>query len=296
MSITGLVIDERSRDIGNFLVGRLLPFREKRMVGPFIFLDHIGPAELGPGRYLDVDQHPHIGLSTLTYLLEGDIVHRDSLGIVQRISPGSVNLMTAGRGVTHTERTPEDLREETYALEGYQIWLALPREQEEMEPQFHHSPQSDLPSWKEAGASFTLIVGQGFGRTSPVPVFSHLFMVEVASKEAFALDVSGRLEGEIGILISEGSVTACDTTIEKGQMLVSKSLDTCHIGVNKETRVFLFGGTPFPEKRFIDWNFVSHSKDRLKKAKDDWMNGQFSSVPGDHTFVPYPTRKGKLMG
>jgi redox-sensitive bicupin YhaK (pirin superfamily) len=292
MSITTLVIDERSRDIGNFLVGRILPFYQKRMVGPFIFLDHMGPSELRPGHYLDVDQHPHIGLSTLTYLLEGDIVHRDSLGTVQRISPGAVNVMTAGRGVTHTERTPEELRKDTCVLNGYQIWLALPREQEDMEPQFHHSPQSALPSWNEAGASFTLIVGEGFGKTSPVPVFSHLFMVKVAGTDAFDLDISGRVEGEIGILISKGSVTTCDTRIEQGQLLVSTSQDTCHIAVNKETTIFLFGGTPFPEERFIDWNFVSHSRDTLKKAKNDWMNRRFPSVPGDHTFVPYPNFKG----
>jgi redox-sensitive bicupin YhaK (pirin superfamily) len=288
MSITQLVIAERSRDIGNFLVGRILPFRQKRMVGPFIFLDHMGPSEVGPGHYLDVDQHPHIGLSTITYLLEGEIVHRDSLGTVQRISPGSVNVMTAGRGVTHTERTPEDLRKDTYVLHGYQIWLALPRELGEMEPQFHHSPQAGLPSWEKAGASFTLIVGEGFGKKSPVPVFSHLFMVKVVSQDAFDLDISGRLEGEVGILVSKGSVMASDTAIEHGQMLVSKSQDICQIAVSKATTLFLLGGTPFSEEPFIDWNFVSHSKDTLKQAKEDWMNRRFPRVPEDHTFVPYP--------
>jgi redox-sensitive bicupin YhaK (pirin superfamily) len=288
MPITTFVINERNRDIGNFSVGRILPFRKKKMVGPFIFLDHMGPSKVGPGHYLDVDQHPHIGLSTLTYLLEGEIVHRDSLGSVQHISPGSVNLMTAGKGVTHTERTPEDLRNQTHVLHGYQIWLALPRKQEDMEPQFHHSPQADLPSWEEAGASFTLIVGEGFGKKSPVPVFSHMFMVKVTCKGAVDLDISGRLEGEIGILISTGSVTISDTTIAQDQMLVSASQDIHNIALSKETTLFLFGGTSFPEERFIDWNFVSHSKDALKKAKDDWMNGRFPRVPGDRTFVPYP--------
>ncbi len=143
MSIKNLVIPERSRDIGDFLVGRFLPFRQKRTVGPFIFLDRMGPSKLGPEHYLNVNQHPHIGLSTLTYLLEGEIVHRDNLGTVQRISPGSVNLLTAGRGVTHTERTPEDMRTKTFILNGYQIWIALPREQEDMEPRFHHSNHAD---------------------------------------------------------------------------------------------------------------------------------------------------------
>ena len=150
MSNIGMIIEERSRDIGDFLVGRLIPFRKKRMIGPFIFIDHMGPTKLGPNKYMDVDQHPHTGLSTLTFMLEGEIMHEDSLGTKQRIKPGSVNWMTAGKGVTHTERTPEDLRNgNTFVAHGYQIWVALPKELEDMAPEFHHIEEKDIPRWTD---------------------------------------------------------------------------------------------------------------------------------------------------
>ena len=180
MSNIGMIIEERSRDIGDFLVGRLLPFRKKRMIGPFIFIDHMGPTRLGPKKYMDVDQHPHIGLSTLTFMLEGELMHEDSLGTQQLIRPGSVNWMTAGKGVSHTERTPEHLRNgKTFTAHGYQIWVALPKHLEDMEPEFHHIEATDLPKWKEGDAEFTLVAGEGYGRRSPVPVHSPLFMVEI---------------------------------------------------------------------------------------------------------------------
>src|SRR5690606_16571634 len=154
MSNIGLIIEERTRDIGDFLVGRLLPFRKKRMVGPFIFIDHMGPEILGNGKYMDVGRHPHIGLSTLTFLLEGEIMHKDSIGTEQRIAPGSVNWMVAGRGVTHTERTPQDLRDKTFTVHGYQIWVALPKNQEDIDPEFYHFDASELPQWQDGSASF----------------------------------------------------------------------------------------------------------------------------------------------
>ncbi|MEE4312414.1 MAG: pirin family protein [candidate division KSB1 bacterium] len=291
MSITHLIIDERSRDIGDFLVGRFLPFREKRMVGPFIFLDHMGPSQLGKGRYLDVDQHPHIGLSTLTYLLEGEIEHRDSLGTVQRITPGDVNLMNAGSGVTHTERTPQELRQHRSVVHGYQIWLALPLENEDVAPQFHHVAGADLPEWNEGDASFKLIVGEAFGRKSPVPVCSHMFMMEIDCPEAFTLDVSDGLHGEIGIMVTEGLVRVCDSSVAKGRMLVTGSEDTCQVEVSGGSKIFLLGGEPFPEERYIDWNFVSHSKKKLQTAKEDWLAWRFPVVPGDASYVPYPNKK-----
>jgi redox-sensitive bicupin YhaK (pirin superfamily) len=258
------------------------------MVGPFIFIDHMGPSEMHPGKYLDVDQHPHIGLSTLTYLLDGEIEHRDSLGSVQRITPGSVNLMTAGKGVTHTERIPEELREETFTINGYQIWLALPKDSEEMDPQFHHIESEKIPYWNISGVSFRLIVGEGFGKKSPVPVLSEMFMIEVRCDGAYDLDLTGQIKGEIGILVSEGSVETFGNKIEAGQMLVSKTEDTCSLKINDKSLVFLFGGEPFPEKRYIDWNFVSSDRDRLKEAREDWKNRRFPKVPGDDTYVPVP--------
>ena len=290
MSNTGLIIEERSRDIGDFLVGRLIPFRKKRMVGPFIFIDHMGPAQVGPGKYMDVDQHPHIGLSTLTYLLEGEMMHADSIGTVQRISPGSVNWMTAGSGVTHTERTPEDLRDgETRPMHGFQIWVALPKALENVDPSFTHIPQEELPAWKDGTLNLTLVAGEGFGRQSPVPVHSPLFMLEVKSEEAQTFKIEGELKGEIGICIVSGYIQACEERIEAGRMLVAKEEDACSIVVGEHTHLLIFGGEPFPEERFIYWNFVATSKERIEEAKQEWRDWQFPQVPNDETYVPLPS-------
>lgn len=289
MSNTDLIIEERSRDIGDFLVGRLIPFRKKRMVGPFIFIDHMGPEKLGPEKYMDVDQHPHIGLATLTYLLEGEIMHEDSIGTAQRIRPGSVNLMVAGKGVTHTERTPDDLRGgHEYTMHGYQIWIALPKNLENMEPEFYHISKDELPSWEEDGAAFTLVAGEGFGRQSPVPSYSDLFMVSVRAEEDFSLDVAGNLKGEIGICIVEGGVDACGQQVEAGNMLVSKLEGQCALKVRKGSHLLLFGGEPFEEERHIYWNFVSSQKETIEKAKENWREKRFPKVKGDETYVPLP--------
>ena len=289
MSNTDLIIEERSRDIGDFLVGRLIPFRKKRMVGPFIFIDHMGPSEVGAGKYMDIDQHPHIGLSTLTYLFEGEIHHRDSIGSDQIIKPGSVNWMTAGSGVTHTERTPDHRRGgETFQIHGYQIWVALPRDKEEIAPSFHHIPEESLPSWQENGASFRLVAGEGYGKKSPLPVHSPLFMVEIRTREDYLLDIKGQLSGEIGICIVNGEVTACDQTIGTGNMLVSKTDDACTLQIKKNSLILLFGGEPFPEERHIFWNFVSASKERIEQAKEDWKERKFPKVANDASYVPLP--------
>lgn len=289
MSNKGLIIEERSRDIGDFLVGRLLPFRKKRMVGPFIFIDHMGPTKLGPQKYMDVDQHPHTGLSTLTFLLEGEIIHRDSMGTNQRISPGSVNWMVAGKGVTHTERTPEDLRNgNIFKAHGYQIWVALPKAFEDCEPEFHHIEATELPQWKEGSTTFKLIAGKGYDRESPVPVKSELFMIEIITEGRFELNTRNHVKGEIGICIVEGSIEACGNIIEKGNMLVSKSEDTCNIVVSPNTHLLLFGGKPFEEPRYIHWNFVSSEKEKIEKSKRDWKEKKFPEVPNDKTYIPLP--------
>lgn len=289
MSNTDLIIEERSRDIGDFLVGRLIPFRKKRMVGPFIFIDHMGPSEVGPGKYLDVDQHPHIGLSTLTYLFEGEIHHKDSIGSDQIIRPGSVNWMTAGKAVTHTERTPEYLRNGTkHTMHGYQIWVALPKEKEEITPSFYHFDVQDLPKWEEDGASFTLVAGKGYGKESPLPVHSPLFMIEVRTTKDYQLEIQDQLSGEIGICIVEGEVNACDQLITKGNMLVSKTKDACKLHIKTDSLILLFGGEAFPEELFIYWNFVSSSKDKIEQAKDDWKSKRFPKVADDDSYVPLP--------
>ncbi|MEQ8239876.1 MAG: pirin family protein [Cyclobacteriaceae bacterium] len=289
MSNQDLIIEERSRDIGDFLVGRLLPFRKKRMVGPFIFIDHMGPSVIGPRKYMDVDQHPHIGLSTLTYLLEGEMMHEDSMGTKQLITPGSVNWMTAGKAVTHTERTPLELRDgRTIHMHGYQIWVALPKHLEDMEPSFHHIEAKDLPRWGNKKAHFALVAGEAFGRKSPVPVHSDLFMVEVKASEDYVINLEGQVTGEIGICVVEGQIQACEHKIDHGNMLISKTEDACEITLKAGAHVFLFGGKPFDEPRHIYWNFVASEKDTLEKAKQDWRDKNFPKVPGDESYIPLP--------
>lgn len=289
MSNLGMIIEERSRDIGDFLVGRLIPFRKKRMIGPFIFIDHMGPTLLGPKKYMDVDQHPHIGLSTLTYMLEGELMHEDSIGTQQLIQPGSVNWMTAGKGVSHTERTPDHLRNgKKFTAHGYQIWVALPKNLENTKPSFHHIPARELPRWTDKNAQFTLVAGKGYGQHSPVPVHSELFMVEVKNKEEYMLRIKGELKGEIGICIVEGEINACDEMVGKGNILVSKVEDTCSILLKPNSHVLLFGGIPFPEERHIYWNFVATSKQKIEDAKIAWKARTFPMMKNDSTYVPLP--------
>lgn len=295
MANNKMLVEERSRDIGNFVVGRLLPFRKKRQIGPFTFIDHMGPTQIGPGKYSDVDQHPHVGLSTLTYLFAGEIEHKDSTGAVQIVGPGDVGFMTAGKGVSHTERTPMRLRDgASHALHGYQVWVALPKEKEEMEPRFDFIAGTDLPQWTENDLQMTLVAGDGYGKQSPLPVHSPLFMVDVKAQKDTHLDIAGQLEGEIGIVVVQGQVRDGEETIEAGQMLISKTENECCIQLEANTQLLLFGGKALPEPRYLFWNFVSSSKERLQQAGEDWKNKQFPQVPGDSTYIPLPPpRPGK---
>ncbi len=289
-----LIVEERSRDIGNFLVGRLLPFAKKRQVGPFTFIDHMGPSTLGPDKFMDVDQHPHIGLSTLTYLLEGSVEHKDSTGAHQVISARDVGFMTAGKGVAHTERTPHEMRDgEPFPIHGYQVWVALPKEKEEMEPRFDFVPHAELPTWNEDGLSYTLVAGEGFGRTSPLPVHSPLFMMEINAEKDSDLCIAGELKGEIAVVVCSGQIKDGENTISQGQMMISKTEDECSISLEKGTRVLLFGGEPFPEERFLLWNFASHSKERLKQAAEDWKTKKFPKIEGDNSYIPLPEPRFK---
>lgn len=284
-----LIINERSRDIGKFKVGRLLPVRAKRQVGPFTFVDHMGPATIGNGKYMDVDQHPHIGLATLTYLFDGEIEHRDSLGNFQRILPGDAGFMTAGKGITHTERTPADMRNEKhYTAHGYQIWIALPEELEEMDPKFDFLPKSEMPEWVENNLMIRLIAGKGFGRESKLKVWSPLFMVDVVAQSENSLEIRGRVEGEIAVVVASGKVMTKSEMVNPGQMLITHTDDIPLIKFEKNSSVLLLGGRPFDKPRYLLWNFVSSRKERLEKAKQDWMNKKFPKVPGDETYVPIP--------
>lgn len=292
MANNKLLVNERQTDLGSFMVGRLLPFRKKRQVGPFTFIDHMGPATLGNGHYVDVDQHPHIGLSTLTYLFKGEIEHRDSIGSVKTIRPGDVGFMTAGKGVTHTERTPAAIRDGSdLALHGYQIWVALPKELEEMKPQFDFYPADEIPSWKNGDLDFKLVAGNAFGKSAPLQGYSPLFMVDIYAEESARLDLRDKLKGEVAFVIVEGTIEDQGDKVGSGQMLISKTDEECEIYLEKNTRLLLFGGIPLAHEPLLLWNFVSHSKERLKIAKEDWISKKFPKVPGDETYIPFPVIK-----
>lgn len=288
MSNVGMIIEERAADIGNFMVGRLLPFKQKRSVGPFCFIDHMGPAKLKEYQNLDVDVHPHIGLSTLTYLFEGAVMHKDSIGSDIEIKPGAVNWMTAGRGVTHSERTPDYLRTTDKSLHGLQIWVALPKELEEIEPSFHHIEASQIPEWQENNAQIKLIAGEAFGKKSPVPVHSKLYFIEIKSEKRTTLTIGDDLYGESALYILEGAIQDGEHRYEPKQILIAKDAKLCHFEMEENTTIYIFGGEPFDEKRYIFWNFVSSSQDRIEQAKQDWIHQNFPKVKDDDSYVPLP--------
>lgn len=291
MSNIALIIEERAANIGNFMVGRLLPFRQKRSVGPFVFIDHMGPADLKDYENLDVPPHPHIGLSTLTYLFEGAMMHRDSIGNEIEIKPGAVNWMTAGKGVVHSERTPEYLRQSSKRLHGLQIWVALPKHLEEMSPEFNHITADEIPQWEKDGIKFKLIAGEAFGKISPVPVHSPLYFIEIKSTKGAVLNLGNDLFGESALYILEGKIKNDDNIYGTKQILIAKDSKLCEFEIGSDTTIYIFGGEAFPEERFIHWNFVSSDKAKLEKAKTDWINQTFPKVPGETDFVPYPQHK-----
>lgn len=288
MSNIGLIIEERAANIGNFLVGRLLPFREKRAVGPFVFLDHMGPALLKDYQNLDVPPHPHIGLSTLTYLFEGAIMHRDSVGTEMEITPGAVNWMTAGKGVVHSERTPECLRTTDKSLHGLQIWVALPKEKENIDPSFVHIEAQDIPEWQQDNVTIKLIAGEAFGRKSPVPVYSPLYLIEIKSSTKSILSIGKELFGESALYILEGEIKNNGNTYSSKQILVAKESSLCEFEMGEHTTIYIFGGDAFPEEHFIYWNFVHSDKNVIEKAKQDWLDQKFPKVPNETEFVPLP--------
>lgn len=289
MSNIDLIIEERAAGIGNFMVGRLLPFRQKRAVGPFVFLDHMGPEKLGASENLDVPPHPHIGLSTLTYLFKGAILHRDSIGSVQEITPGAVNWMTAGRGVTHSERTPDNLRGKEKELHGMQIWVALPKNMENIAPAFTHIPANEIPSWEENGVHFKLIAGEAFHKKSPVPVYSKMYFVEIKSTEKAKLNIGDQIFGESALYILKGAIKSDGNIYELNQILVAKESSLCAFEIQENSTIYIFGGEPFPEERYIHWNFVSSDKKIIEKAKEDWINGKFAKIPHENDRVPHPS-------
>lgn len=290
MSNVGIIIEERAADLGNFLVGRLLPFKQKRMVGPFVFIDHMGPVVMGGNDNLDVGAHPHIGLSTLTYLFEGEIMHRDSLGNEVKIGPRAVNWMTAGKGVTHSERTPEYLRGASKTLHGLQIWVALPKDKELIDPSFEHYDAQSLPSWYENEVNFTLIAGSFNDKHAPVHVYSPLYMLEIVNdtQHEKEINIGDALYGEAGMYILSGQVESDNKIYNDKQLLVAKESKLCTFKLLPQTTVYIFGGEPFAEERFIFWNFVSSNKIILDKAIKDWIEDAFPKVINETERVPIP--------
>jgi len=285
-----MVIVPRARDLGGFEVRRALPAARKQMVGPFIFFDQMGPALMQPGQGIDVRPHPHIGLATVTWLFDGSIYHRDSLGSSQPISPGELNWMTAGKGIVHSERTaPPELARERKVF-GIQSWVALPKQFEETAPAFDHVEAHKLPVIDERGISARIIAGSLYGATSPVKTHSDLFYADVQMTAGTALPLPVEHE-ERGVYVAEGEIELAGQVFEEGRLLVFRPGDAITLRARTNARLMLLGGEPMDGPRYIWWNFVSSSKDRIEAAKDDWKQARFAIVPGDETdFIPLPDK------
>ncbi|HTI88531.1 MAG TPA: pirin family protein [Alphaproteobacteria bacterium] len=282
------VIVPRTRDLGDgFTVRRALPSAERRMVGPFVFFDQMGPLVFAPGRGLDVRPHPHIGLATVTYLFAGEILHRDSLGTVQPITPGAVNWMTAGRGIVHSERTPSERRATGGDLSGIQIWVALPKAHEETEPTFNHHAAEQLPVLDDTGLKMRVILGSFAGASSPVPTLSDMFYADAALDRGAGVVVHPDHE-ERAAYVVEGRIDVDGATFEPGQMLILRTGAEIPIKALDRSRVLLFGGEPMDGPRRLWWNFVASSPERIEQAKADWRAGRIGTVPGETEFIPLP--------
>ena len=288
-----MVIVTRQRQIvDDFKVRRALPSAKRRMVGPFIFLDQMGPELLRPGSGLDVAPHPHIGLATVTYLFDGELLHRDGLGTIQSILPGEVNWMTAGRGIAHSERTPPEMRMSGSELFGIQSWVALPKKYEESEPAFAHHAANELPVIEGDGKRVRLITGSLFGAQSPVQTLSDMFYADVTLAGDARFNVPAEHE-ERAAYIVEGSIHLLpgDETYTAGQLVVFKAHADITLRAHEHSaaRLMLLGGEPMDGKRHIWWNFVSSSNERIEQAKEDWTGGRFARVPEETEFIPLPS-------
>ncbi|WP_323003432.1 pirin family protein [Denitromonas sp.] len=281
-----LIIRPRDKDLGGFSVRRTLPTAQRKLVGPWIFFDHMGPATFPAGQGINVRPHPHVNLATVTYLFEGEILHRDSLGSVQAIRPGDINLMVAGRGIVHSERERPAVTATEHRLHGLQLWLALPDADEEVEPAFHHYAAADIPTTTIDGVPVRVMMGSAFGLTSPVRTFAETLYVEAHLRPGQTLALPEA--DERAVYVAQGSLTAGGTAIPEHAMAVFTDAAGVVLQATAESRIALIGGEHLGP-RFIDWNFVSSRKTRIETAKDDWRAGRFPKVPGDEDeFIPLP--------
>lgn len=287
------IISGRPRDLGGFQVRRLLPAMGQRMVGPFIFFDHMGPAIFAAGQGMDVRPHPHIGLATVTYLFKGALLHRDSLGTVQEIEPGDINWMTAGRGIVHSERTPPRLRQQGFSIEGIQAWVALPEEHEEAAPSFAHHPGESLPEVEMDGARVKILVGHFDSFVSPVRCHGDVLYLDALVSRGRSLQIKAG-ERQLGIYVVTGDVSVGDTRLGVGVLGALPVGIDLEVRVSDEARFLVLGGKPLQNKREIWWNFVSSSLERMERAKRDWAEGRFPKIPGDdQDQIPLPDDRRK---
>lgn len=282
------IIQARPRDVGGFFVRRVLPTAQRKLVGPFIFYDHLCRVEFGPGQGLDVRPHPHIGLATVTYLFEGSFMHRDSLGFVQPILPGEVNWMISGSGIAHSERTPPELRQRGGPLHGIQCWVALPSEHEEREASFQHHARETIPRIERPGVTLVVIAGTAYGATSPVGVLSPTLYVHALLEPGATLDVDDG-HAERAVYVASGSVLVGGVAYSEGTLVVLPPRTSVELGTSAGASVMLLGGAPLAGERHIYWNFVSSSLERIEEAKASWRAGGFGKVTGDEQeFIPLP--------
>ena len=273
-------------DLGGFSVRRVLPCAKQRMVGPWIFFDHMGPAKFPAGKGISVRPHPHINIATVTYLFEGEILHRDSLGSLQSIGPGDINLMVTGRGIVHSERERPEVTAQPHGLHGLQLWLALPEEDEEVEPAFHHYPAAEIPVVSVSGVPLRVMMGTAYGVTSPVKVFAETLYVEAHLQAGQSIAVP--YAEERAVYVASGSLETDSTPIPEHSMAVFSNMEGITLEATTESRIALIGGEKLGQ-RHIEWNFVSSRKSRIESAKEDWKAGRFPKVPGDEEeFIPLP--------
>ncbi len=284
------LIQPRVKDLGGgFLVRRLLPSFPRQGVGPFVFFDHFGPVRVRPDDNFDVRPHPHIGLATVTYLFEGAMLHRDSLGSEQRIEPGAINWMTAGRGIVHSERRPPDLARGEYVTHGLQLWAALPQAAEEAEPAFSHTAAADIPRWRDGKLSLGLLVGEAFGHASPVATLAPALYLDVAAEPGATLDLPASL-GERAVYAVDAPLEVDGTAVPMHGMAVVDTATGASVRAPNGGRYVVIGGAPLDGPRFIWWNYVSSSRERIERAKDDWSAQRMGHVPGEHEWIPLPAK------